>query len=268
MIDCQLEAVGLAAPGLPGWAASQAVLGGAAVLTVDSAPTYTPRLLPPNERRRATTAIRQAFRAGEDALANQLALDLTKLATVFASSDGDMAVLHRICSVLTEPARQVSPTDFHNSVHNAASGYFSIAIRSMAPAIAVAAFDDSFAAGLLEAATLAVAESCTVLLVVSDVVAPPPLLAARRLTASASCALLLAPVRATTALARLRLAPTAEPVTSGAESRCATPSLEALRLGCPAMRALPLLERLVRHSSEPFVLALGADRALRVELAG
>ena len=35
---------------------------------------------------------------------------------VFASSDADLAIIHRICVALTATPRLISPTDFHNSV--------------------------------------------------------------------------------------------------------------------------------------------------------
>src|SRR3546814_3937116 len=43
--------------------------------------------------------------------------DAGDLATVFAGSDADMAILQRISAALATPERIVSPTDFHNSVH-------------------------------------------------------------------------------------------------------------------------------------------------------
>ena len=194
MITCYLHSVGLAAPGLESWSTGRTLLLSDDPLHNDPETPYAPNLLPPNERRRATAAIRQAFRAAEDALRDH-ASDPSRLASVFASSDADLAVLNRICNALTQPERQISPTDFHNSVHNAASGYFSIAIRSMSTTTTVAAFDASFAAGLLEAATLANIEGCDVLFVAYDVIGPPPLLAVRPMTASGSCALLLTATR-------------------------------------------------------------------------
>lgn len=260
MIACYVESVGLAAPGLANWAIAQAVLCSRAPLRIEPEPPFAPNLLPPNERRRATATIRQAFRAGEDAL-SAAAPVVSELATVFACADGDLAVLNRLCTALAKPARQVSPTDFHNSVHNAASGYFSIAIRSMAAATTVAAFDASFAAGLLEAATLATVEGCEVLLIAYDVMAPAPLLASRPLTANGSCALLLTAERTGASLARLGLE-----LGAGAESVCADAALEELRRGCPALRSLPLLTKLATRQSGACVLALGAGRMLQVTL--
>ena len=243
---CALKAFGIAAPGLPGQAAARSVLAGAApYLPADETP-YAPVLLPPNERRRATAAVRQAFRAAEDAVAG---LEPGTLASVFASSDADMAVLNRICTALAEPVRLISPTDFHNSVHNAASGYWSIAVQAMAPTTTIAAYDASFVAGLLEAAALTRDLEEDILLVAYDAVAPAPLFDARPLTLNASVALVLA---------RDAGAPGTLSIESGGESEtpCANAALEPLRRGNPALRALPLLE------------LVAAGRAGRVTLRG
>ena len=49
-----------------------------------------------------------------------------------------------------DPA-SISPTRFHNSVHNAAAGYWTIGAHCMQAATAISAYDASFAEGLLEA---------------------------------------------------------------------------------------------------------------------
>ena len=47
------------------------------------------------------------------------------------------------------PNGTISPTQFHNSVHNAAAGYWHIAAGSAAPSLSVGGHDGAFAAGLL-----------------------------------------------------------------------------------------------------------------------
>jgi 3-oxoacyl-(acyl-carrier-protein) synthase len=260
MIRCYLEAIGLAAPGLTSWHHARSVLRGETAYAPAADAPYAPALLPPNERRRATAAVRQAFRAGEDALSAGT-IDVTQLASVFASSDADMAVLNRMCAALAEPTRIVSPTDFHNSVHNAASGYFTIAIKSMAPTTTIAAYDASFAVGLLEAATLAAVEQRNVLLVAYDVVAPEPLFAARPLEASGSVALVLTPQTTSHTLKALQVELGVEPI-----SRCARAELEPLRTACPALTGLPLLEWLAAERSGLIVVPYACGRSLAVEL--
>lgn len=249
MSGCFIRSAGLAAPGLAGWNASLDILRGISPYVAIAETPYAPALLPPNERRRATASVRQAFRAAEDAV-NCSGGDARELASVFASSDADMAVLHRICAALAKEPRVISPTDFHNSVHNAASGYWSIAVHSLALTTTLSAFDASFTVGLLEAAALVDARR-DVLLVAYDAVAPQPLLAKRPLALAASAALVLSSRKADDGLGHIEIR-----AGDGAESTCVNPALETLRVANPALRALPLFE------------LLAAKRAATVTLPG
>lgn len=236
MSECVIRAVGIAAPGLAGWAAAAPVLAGVTPYKAAAETPYTPALLPPNERRRATAAVKLAFRAAEDAVTGAGA-DARQLASVFSSSDADMNVLHRICAALAQTPRVISPTDFHNSVHNAASGYWSIGVGSMAPTTTVAAYDASFTAGLIEAVALARDRASDVLLVVYDAPAPQPLAAKRPLAVSAGVAMIVGPAATPAAGGSLALE-----FGVLSETPCTNPALETLRVGNPALRALPLLE--------------------------
>lgn len=233
-----VKSVGIAAPGLPGWAAALPVLTGAAPYVIAAEAPYAPALLPPNERRRATASVKLAFRAAEDAVTAGGA-DAKLLASVFSSSDADMAVLHRICASLAKTPRMISPTDFHNSVHNAASGYWSIGVGSMAPTTTVCAYDASFTAGLIEAVALARDRVADVLLVVYDAVAPQPLAAKRPLAMDAGVAMIIGPAGANAGSATGAISLAFDGAT---ESPCANAALEPLRTGNPALRALPLFE--------------------------
>lgn len=255
-----IESAGIAAPGLPDWAGAGAVLRGETPYVATALAPYAPPRLPPNERRRATASIRQAFQAAEDALAGS-GLPADQLASVFSSSDADLAIIHRISSALAGPVRAISPTDFHNSVHNAASGYWSIATGSKRPSTTICAYDAGFAAGLLEAAPMVAADGHDTLLVCYDVPGPPPLDAVRPFACAASTALLLRRERSARTLARLELS-----LLNAPETRLADPALEALRLGNPALRALPLLQALARGEAGEAVLALPGRLALRITL--
>jgi hypothetical protein len=92
--------------------------------------------------------------------------------TVFASSHGES---HITKDLLVELARdqQLSPMGFSLSVHNAASGLYSIATGNTAPSTAIAAGSDTFRMGLLEALlSLEIGEAEDVLLVCSDDLVP------------------------------------------------------------------------------------------------
>ena len=256
-MNIDLVAIGLSMPGLPDWASARAVLRGEQPHTASELVPTPSSLLPPNERRRAPLAVRLAFAAAEDAMQNG-ALNPAEWATVFASSDADTPIIHRIASALAEPQRVVSPTDFHNCVHNAAAGYWSIAAQCRLPSSSLSAWDASFAAGLLEAATLALTENLPVLLVAYDIPPPAPLYATRPIAQPAAVALALrAP--APGALARLTL----HPATGNADTPCDDASLEQLRCSNPAARALPLLGLLARACSGQVWLP-ATDGSLRV----
>lgn len=260
MIACEIHAIGLAAPGLPTWDDGARVLRGERAYEPTPLVPHAPQLLPPNERRRATASVRQAFRAAEEAVAGR---DATQLATVFAGSDGDLTILNRICTSLASPTPTISPTDFHNSVHNAAAGYWGIGIGSRAPSTTLAGYDGSFAQGLLEAGLQIATQRQPVLLVVFDVPAPEPLLRARTLTSAASVALWLAPPQSHAApLARLQLTLCRDPETALEDA-----ALEADRQGNPALRALPLLQAVARgDAAARVVLPIPGARHLAVSL--
>ncbi len=255
-----IEAVGLAAPGLPSWRESDATLRGEHPCLNAPLPAHTPAMLPLNERRRATPAIKLAFQAAEDAM-QSTALGASSLATVFASSDADLGIIHRICLALTATPRFISPTDFHNSVHNAAAGYWSIAAGARTPSTTISAHDGSFAAGLLEASLLVQVDDVDALLVAFDLPAPEPLHAKRFIAHPAAVALVLTRQPTTQSLAALNCA-----TTSDAETTLAETALESLRLGNPAARALPLLHRLARRSFGRVVLPMTDQSRLGVEL--
>jgi hypothetical protein len=255
-----VESVGLAGPGLPGWSASRAALSGETPYVPAEMPPHSPELLPPNERRRATATVRLAFRCAEDALRGS-SLPAADLATVFASADGDMEVVNRINQTLAQPARTVSPTDFHNSVHNAAAGYWSIAVGSKQPSASLAAHDASFAAALLESAALAAGDHLNVLMAAYDIRAPAPLAAKRPTPQSFGVALVLTPGPTPNSLAALTL----EPCAAG-DTVLDDPGLEHLRAHNAAARALPLLALLARGAPGTVVLpAVGGG--LRVTCA-
>jgi hypothetical protein len=253
-----VEGVGLCGPGLDGWVASVPILAGA--LDYVDAPTRLPpvTLLPANERRRAVQTVKLALLAGEEALQ---AAHREPGATVFASSGGDGDTIHQILSVLASDDRAVSPTRFHNSVHNAPAGYWSIATGSTSASTSLCGHDDSFAAGLLEAGVQACVDGHAVTLIAYDVQYPPPLNDVRPLGAAFGVALVLAQAATPAAFASIDLA--LEPGAAAA-SILASADLEALRQRTPAARSLPLLSALARAAETLVTIDYLGDMALRL----
>ena len=109
----------------------------------DSLPDPDAGLLPANERRRSTVGVRWALHVAQEAMA-QSRLDPRDVATVFASSGGEMGVLDQLCRALATTERIISPTLFHQSVHNTAAGYWGIATSCQQSSTALSCYDDSW----------------------------------------------------------------------------------------------------------------------------
>jgi hypothetical protein len=248
-----VEGVSVIGPGLTDWPAAAQVLTGK--VAYRAAPTNIPPLavLPSAERRRAGRVVRIAIAAGLEA-SRHAGRDAATLPAVFASSGADGDTCHAICETLATALRQLSPTRFHNSVHNAPAGYWSIATSAMAASTTLCAFDASFAAGLLEALTQVAVCQQPLLLIACDAPYPEPLQQVRPLPDSFGMALLLAPARSEHSIARLSAQLVTEPFT-----RCTEPALETLRAELPPARCLPLLTHIARREAARVVVEyLGA----------
>ena len=168
-----VEAVGVLAPGLAGWDEARAVLAGGQPYVGGTMVPIEVASLPPAERRRSSPTVRLAIAVAEQALKRSphAAADM---AMVFASYEAAGVITHQLCEVLAG-TREVSPTQFHNSVHNAPSGYYSIAMNVKHAAGSVCRGQWSFAAGLLHAAAVAIADELPVLFVCYDSPLPHPI---------------------------------------------------------------------------------------------
>ncbi len=255
-----IDGVGLLAPGIADWPTGIEILAGRR--PYQPAPTVlsAPAVLPPAERRRASRLVKAALSVGLEAVTGAGAAAAT-LATVFTSSSGDGHNCHALCETLASADRQVSPTRFHNSVHNAAAGYWGIATGAMAASQVLCAFDASFAAGLLEALAQASVAATPILLVSYDAEYPEPIHAARPVPDAAGIALLLSPQAGPRSLARLAVRLDEAPATP-----MRLPILESLRTDIPAMRGLPLLDLLARSAAGGVALEYLAPLRLRVEV--
>jgi hypothetical protein len=251
IIRVAVEAVALRGPGLIDWATGGQVLRGAETYRAEPIALDPPAQLSPAERRRAIPSVKLALGVGAASVAES-GLDPTGLPAVFASSGADGETIVAILSALATPAREVSPTRFHNSVHNAPSGYWGIAAQSREAVTSVSGYDASFAVCLLEAGVQAVANGRPVLLVAYDLPYPAPLDAARRIDAGFGVAFVVRPAPTDRSLAMLRMAFTAR----GEDSFCTDPGLEALRRYNPAARSLPMLVLLAKRSSGSVRLGL------------
>jgi hypothetical protein len=192
MIILQILGIGVLGPGLLGWKSSKDILIGSEPFIFSAIPSIKPEILPPNERRRSGIAVRMAVQVALEAV-QQSGLNMGQIPSVFATSEGVLPAIHQICESLSSRSGNVSPTIFHNSVHNTPSGYWSIAAQSREPSNTVLGYDRSFGAGFLEASIQASVERRPVLLVAFDTVVPEPLHSKRQISYDFSCSLLLSP---------------------------------------------------------------------------
>ena len=209
-------------------------------------PDPMPSILPMNERRRSSGVVRWALQVAQEAV-RQSNMSSKEMATVFASSGGETEILHKICHSLTFSPPMVSPTLFHQSVHNAAVGYWSIASGSQRPSTSLSCYDASFSGGLLESATLlSTHQEEYVLFVACDIAAPFPLNEARPLAAPFAVAMVLSHHAPPKSLSKLTITLLSEPLETSPTTMSHT-SLEQLRSGSPAARSLPLLHAMANH---------------------
>ncbi len=250
------------ATGMPNWAALRAVARGESAPHEDAPRRPAPDLLAANERRRAPDTVLLALEVAKAACIDANA-DPASLPSVFASMHGDLTITDYMCQTLATAPREVSPTKFHNSVHNAAAGYWTIGVGCRAAATAISAYEATFAQGLLEAAMQLADGAPQVLLVAYDGPSAGPLASISPSSALFGIALVLALDDAATADSHIRvtatLQPEAAPVQTGGHL--------LTHLGANAMApALVLLEALA-HSHKVCVLDAGPDLSLRLDFA-
>jgi hypothetical protein len=253
-LTATIESVGYWNNGLPSWPHAQAFVAGGA-LPEGVATKPSPQLLPPNERRRAPESVAVALDVALAACA-AAGRDPATLQSVFTSTHGDLSITDYMCATLVDDPRAISPTKFHNSVHNAAAGYWTIGAHCMQAATAISAYDASFAEGLLEALMQLDAGAEAVLLVGYDTGSIGPLRSVHEASGLLGGALVLSRSNRGPRIA-VRL------VDGGAD----VPGVLGRHAGSnPMAPMLPLFDALAARASHAALLA-GPGRAMSVEIA-
>ena len=243
-MELYINGIGILGPGLANWAEGRILLASESPSCEAAMPEPGASLLPANEQRRSSESVRWALHVAQEAM-QHAETDPLEVTSIFASSEGETGVLDRLCTALAEPQRTISPTLFHHSVHNAASGYWGVATGSQQSSTALACYDSSFCAALLEAAAYVHTDERPVLLVAYDLPPPPPLFAARPLGGGFATALLLTRAPGPHNLAQLDL--TLSNDLSGEATIMDDVRLETLRTRNQAAQSLPLLAAIARQ---------------------
>lgn len=260
-LTVQITGIGCWAPGMCGHDALANASADPLWQPADAArPAAT--ILPPGERRRAPESVLLACEVAQQACqaANQ---DPAVLASVFACTHGDLSITDYMCATLADQPQALSPTRFHNSVHNAAAGYWTIATQCHAPSTAISALDGTFAAGLLQAALQASTDDRPVLLVAYDARASGPFVQLTGNTLSFAAALLLDPRQDAAGLARVHLRHQDRP--PAAAGPLPAQLADIATANSMARDALPLLCALVQGGAWQLHLPAGAQTRLAVE---
>lgn len=253
-LTVHIEGIGWCSPGVAGWNAARDMLRAGAMPATTGNAKGAPALLPANERRRAPEIVQLACDVAGQActMAGHGAADLP---CVFATMHGDHAITENMCLTLATHPLELSPTRFHNSVLNAAAGYWTVATQCHAASNAVSASGGSFAAGLLEAAVEAHADDRPTLFAAYDSSAHGALADTMRLETTYGVALVLNPRRGPRALASLRL-----------RHDGGTDSPPPAATGTPFGSALPLFCLIAAGRGGEVRIASGRSAALAIEV--
>jgi hypothetical protein len=261
-ITVYIEAIGVYGPGLDSWAMACGILATQSAYVPAATVIPVPNHLPPAERRRVGVAVKLAMAAATDAL-GQSTRQASNLLSVFSSSGGDGDNCHAICEALASQDRLISPTKFTNSVHNAPSGYWGIALQAKPASTSLCAFDGSFSAGFLESCTQSIAAHAPVLFIAYDTPYPEPLRATRPIAHSMGVALIVNCEATSATLASLQVSLDCAPVTA-----MDSIELEALRQNVPAARSLPMLQAIAMAcKNKKVVLDMFSNQQLCIEVA-
>lgn len=185
----RIAGIGFWCNGLPDWD-SACAFARTGALPADAPSKPSPQLLPANERRRAPETVAVALDVAM-AACRAAGRDPVTLPSVFTSTHGELAITDYMAATLASDPKAISPIRFHNSVHNAAAGYWTIGTGCTQPATALSAYQASFAEGLLEALLQLQAGAESVLLVACDGHATGPLGAVSPSTGLLGAALVL-----------------------------------------------------------------------------
>nr|WP_324256900.1 beta-ketoacyl synthase chain length factor [Cellvibrio fontiphilus] len=267
LVGADLVGIGAWGPAFNNWPELQALFANPSIGEDLQWATQVPKpeIIPSNERRRAPLPVRAAVDVSWQAL-QQAGLASSDVACVFGSGLGDTEITDYMCRVLTTAEKQLSPTKFHNSVHNAAAGYWTISTGCMKSANSIAAYQNTAGLALLEAIIQCQQHSEPVLVTLFDTAAHD---AYRQIFAcehSFAVALLLVPAgSASSPIARLTLGD--ENTAAVVEPQLPSTQLAALYRDNPSAKVLGLLQQLATKQAGQASFALSPARVLNLEVS-
>ncbi|HEY2900229.1 MAG TPA: beta-ketoacyl synthase chain length factor [Polyangia bacterium] len=215
---------------------------GLAVWTVGATAAAPAARRPAGRPRRRSSLLTQMVAEVAAQAAAQAGASLGRMRVVVGSAFGELATTVEMLGELIDEGA-LSPTRFHNSVHNSAAGALSIAHENKAPAMSLAAGNDTVAMALLEAMMIVRqsdgdGDSDLVLLIVADEPLPVVLGAAPGGEPIAA-ALVLAPPAASHLPSRTTLARLSE-MTAPFSPATTPTAFRPVEVDAPVAAVLPL----------------------------
>jgi hypothetical protein len=156
-----VRGVGFWAPGYGDAAAWCRREADASIERPDAAPLEGPL------RRRSSELTRMAVDVLVQAT-EQAGCDLASVPTIWATAHGEHTTALRLLAMMRRGEGKLSPTHFHNSVHNTASGYASISTGNTTASSTLTGGGELVAAALLEAICCVETDAESVVLVLAD----------------------------------------------------------------------------------------------------
>lgn len=266
MISVCLLGIGLRGPGLNGWADGAKVLRGETDFTNNLPDIPLSEKIPARERRRLSSIVRLALSVADEATM-MAGVDATDIGAVFGWPHGDTGIIQNILKAICTEDRIISPTEFHNSVHNVAVGYWSMYTGCQMPCTSISAEIDTFAAALIKTAIQIDAQERPVLMTITDAPFAEPLNSVCPILEPFAAAFLLAPAPGPSdgsEYAGVEIDLIESPVKTDF-----TPGIDDLRelyQHNAAARSLPLLECLAKEKDADFVLPYSDQGGVRVTL--
>jgi hypothetical protein len=259
---CKLIGLGAWGPGFNNWSELKAAFEKQPAEGLTTSPK--PEIIPANERRRSPLAVRAAVEISWQAL-QESGLSSPDVACVFGSGLGDTEITDYMCRVLTTDEKQLSPTKFHNSVHNAAAGYWTISSGCMKSANSIAAYHETAGTCLLEAALQSIQHNEPVLITLFDIAAQPTWQQIFHCEQSFAASILICPQNYPTnsSLASLKFS-----FTEGDIAASNLPDyFQSLYQENPAAKILPLLQLLAEKKSARLSFPTGVESCVELEVS-
>jgi len=253
-----LDSVTFVSPQANGWDEYLALLNCQDATPFEEDFRAEPESLPIRSQRRLSPQILLAI-----SVAEKIHQSLPKeTAWVFASSVGEGETLNVILNALGTPEKAIQPLRFQNSVHNAASGQWTIAAGVKSPVTSINADTYTAGAGFLKASMQMVLEDCPVGLVLYDAPLPYPLSTSHKINIPLGVGFALKSESSADTIAELKISycKTPDPIPYASLPQIPENSYN------PILAVLPLLRCLAGSAQEDIFLGLNKNYGLCIKV--